>query len=77
MIKRIEIYKKDKWNMMHVDVKGTKIVLTEISEQWGEESHQFIGRSAMWHWVEQRFLEANYEGREQEWRAIMDKFNEI
>ncbi len=44
MIKKHEIYKKDKWNMMTVEVQGRYIVLREISDQWGEETHTFMSR---------------------------------
>ncbi|MCD1259038.1 hypothetical protein B5M42_009325 [Paenibacillus athensensis] len=77
MIKKHTIYKKDKWNMMNVEVHGTKIVLTEISDQWGEESYTFVGRPAMMHWAHERFPKSNFEGNEQEWEAIMNAFAEV
>ena len=40
MIKNMK-YTKDKWNMMTVEVQGRYIVLREISDQWGEETHTF------------------------------------
>ncbi len=61
---------------MNIVVQGSKIVLTEISDQWGEESCTFIGRPALFRWVEQRFPKANYEGKEDEWEVIMQRFHE-
>lgn len=77
MIKKHEIYKKDKWNMMNVEVHGNKIILTEISDQWGEESHTFIGRPAMMHWAQERFPKEKFAGSEEEWEAIMKAFKEV
>ncbi|MFD0698607.1 hypothetical protein ACFQZT_31520 [Paenibacillus sp. GCM10027628] len=77
MIKKHTIYKKDKWNMMNVEVHGTKIVLTEISDQWGEECHTFIGRPAMMQWAKEKFPKETFSGTEEEWQAIMDAFNEV
>lgn len=74
---KIQIYKKDKWNMMNVVVQGNKIILTEISDQWGEESHTFIGRPALLHWVERRFSKESFIGREDEYQEIMQKFHEV
>ncbi|MBD0381147.1 hypothetical protein [Paenibacillus sedimenti] len=77
MIKKHTIYKKDKWNMMNVEVQGTKIVLTEISDQWGEECHTFIGRPAMMQWAKERFSKESFAGSEEDRQAIMDAFQEI
>ncbi|CAN7650078.1 hypothetical protein LJR153_005005 [Paenibacillus sp. LjRoot153] len=75
--KRHTIYKKDKWNMLNVEVQGTKIVLTEISDQWGEECHTFIGRPAMLHWASERFAKDKFDGTEEELQAIMDAFKNV
>jgi hypothetical protein len=75
--KKHEIYKKDKWNMMNVEVHGTKIVLTEITDQWGEESRTFLGRPAMMHWAHERFAKERFDGTEEEWNAIMQAFSEV
>ncbi|OZB96751.1 hypothetical protein [Paenibacillus sp. XY044] len=77
MIKKHEIYKKDKWNMMTVEVQGRYIVLREISDQWGEETHTFMSRPAMMQWVNNRFPKEDYEGNEDEWRQIMNAFKEV
>ncbi len=77
MMKKFEIYKKDKWNMMNVEVQGSKIILTEITDQWGEESFTFIGRAALMHWVEQRFPKPSSPHDLTEWQTILDQFKEI
>ncbi|HEY0829336.1 MAG TPA: hypothetical protein VGE40_14650 [Bacilli bacterium] len=77
MIKKHQIYKKDKWNMMTVEVQGKTIILREISDQWGEETHTFISRPEMMNWVEKRFPSNHYIGNESEWHEIMDMFKEI
>lgn len=77
MIKKHEIYKKDKWNMMTVEVQGKYIVLREISDQWGEESHTFLSRPALMHWVQQRFPKEEYAGKEEEWQGIIAAFKQV
>ncbi|GIO41107.1 MULTISPECIES: hypothetical protein [Paenibacillus] len=77
MIKKHEIYKKDKWNMMTVEVQGKYIVLREISDQWGEESHTFLSRPALMHWVQQRFPKEEYAGKEEEWHSIIAAFKQV
>ncbi|WP_248924861.1 hypothetical protein [Paenibacillus hamazuiensis] len=77
MIKTHQIYKKDKWNMMTVEVNGKTIILREISDQWGEECHTFLSRPAMMQWVSERFPKEKYEGNEEEWNEIMDAFKQV
>ncbi|UQZ82844.1 hypothetical protein SK3146_02004 [Paenibacillus konkukensis] len=77
MIKKHLIYKKDKWNMLTVEVNGKTLILREISDQWGEECHTFLSRPAMMHWVEERFPKEQFEGSEEEWTAIMQAFKEV
>ena len=77
MIKKHQIYKIDKWNMLNVEVDGKTIVLREISDQWGEECHTFLSRPELMHWVERRFPQQAYIGREPEWEEIMSKFREV
>lgn len=77
VFKKHTIYKKDKWNMLNVEVQGSKIVLTEISDQWGEESHTFVGRPAMMRWAEERFPKESFVGKEEEWEQIMEAFREV
>ncbi|MGG0822097.1 hypothetical protein ABE099_04400 [Paenibacillus turicensis] len=77
MMKKHQIYKKDKWNMMTVEVQGRYIVLREISEQWGEETHNFLSRPAMMEWAKNRFPKEQYIEREAEWEEIMEAFKNI
>lgn len=77
MIKKHQIYKIDKWNMLTVEVDGKTIILREISDQWGEECHTFLTRPELMHWVERRFPQKAYIGRENEWEEIMSKFREV
>lgn len=77
MIKKHQIYKTDKWNMLHVEVDGKTIVVREISDQWGEECHTFLSRPELMHWVNQRFPKESYSGREEEWEQWMAAFREV
>lgn len=77
MIKKYEIYKKDKWNMMTVEVQGRHIVLREISDQWGEETQTFMSRPALREWAEKRFPKDDFEGREEEWQRIMEAIRQV
>lgn len=77
MFKKHQIYKTDKYNMLTVEVKGKTLVLREISDQWGEESHEFVSRQEMLHWARNRFRPEDYVGREDELHAIMDAFREV
>ncbi|MCM3038555.1 hypothetical protein M3201_02410 [Paenibacillus motobuensis] len=74
MIKKHQIYKRDKWNMMTVEVQGKYIILREISDQWGEETHTFLSRPALMKWATDRFPKEDFVGREEEWKEIMDAF---
>ncbi|AZS16414.1 hypothetical protein [Paenibacillus lutimineralis] len=74
MIKKHQIYKHDNWNMMTVEVQGKYIVLREISDQWGEETHTFLSRPALMKWANDRFPKEEFVGREEEWKEIMDAF---
>lgn len=76
-VKKHLIYKKDKWNMMTVEVNGKNIILREISDQWGEECHIFLSRPAMMQWVHGRFPRDQFAGKEDEWETIMKAFEEI
>ncbi len=75
--KKHTIYKTDKWNMMTVEVQGKTLILREISDQWGEESHTFLSRPEMMHWAENRFSEEKYADRLEEREAILTAFKEI
>jgi hypothetical protein len=77
MIKKHQIYKTDKWNMMTVEVNGTRLILREISDQWGEESHEFLSRPEMMHWAENRFAENRFTGTPEERIQILEAFRQI
>jgi hypothetical protein len=77
MIKKHQIYKKDKWNMMTVEINGTRFVLREISDQFGEECHTFLSRPALMKWVSERFPKEKFAGNEDEWSAIMEAFKKV
>lgn len=77
MIKKVQIYKRDKWNMMNVEVHGKTIILREISDQWGEEAHSFLSRPALMNWVEQRFSEEKFSGEEEERLEIIEAFRQV
>lgn len=77
MIKKHEIYKRDKWNMLTVEVQGKYIVLREISDQWGEETHTFLSRPALMQWANHHFPKEEYVGREEEWKDIMNAFKQV
>ncbi|WP_424766772.1 hypothetical protein [Paenibacillus sp. sgz302251] len=71
MFKKHEIYKTDKYNMLTVEVQGKTLIVREISDQWGEDSHTFVSRPEMMHWAENRFRAVDFVGREEELEAIM------
>lgn len=75
--KRIEIYKHDKWNMLHVDVQGKQLTVREISDQWGEETHRFLSRPEMMSWVHQRFSSEQFKGSDEEREQIISIFQSI
>ncbi|MDQ0086798.1 hypothetical protein J2T12_000192 [Paenibacillus anaericanus] len=77
MIKKHEIYKRDKWNMLTVEVQGKYIVVREISDQWGEETQTFLSRPALMHWAKNHFPKEDFVGREEEWTEIMNAFKEV
>lgn len=76
-MKKIEIYKKDKWNMIHAEIQGRTIVVREISDQWGEDTHVFQGRPEMLHWAEQRFSQDRFDGSEEERQHILAAFKDV
>ncbi|WP_172194257.1 hypothetical protein [Saccharibacillus qingshengii] len=77
MIKKYTIYKTDNWNMMTVEVHGRQRVLREISDQWGEETHNFMSRPAMIEWAERRFDAEKFEGTEEERQAILKALKDV
>jgi hypothetical protein len=77
MFKKYEIYKRDKYNMLNVEVQGKTLVVREISDQWGEECHTFVSRQEMIHWASNRFRASELEGGEEEREAIIAAFRSI
>lgn len=77
MIRKVQVYKWDKWNMINVEVRGKTIILSDITDQWGEQSHTFLSRAEMMQWVEQRFSPGTYIGDEAERLKIIDAFKQI
>lgn len=77
MIKKVQIYKKDKWNMMTVEINGKNLILREISDQWGEDCHTFMSRPALMQWAQERFPKESFAGNEAEWEALMDAFRQV
>lgn len=76
-IKTYQIYKKDKWNMLSVEVNGKSLIVREISDQWGEECHTFLSRPEMMHWVERRFPPGDFVGKEDERESLLTAFRDI
>lgn len=77
MIKKHQIYKTDKWNMLNVEINGKQLIVREISDQWGEECHTFLSRPAMMQWAETRFSEEHFKGSEEERKQILQSFRDI
>lgn len=76
-MKKFEIYKKDKWNMLHVEVQGRTIIVREISDQWGEDTYTFQSRPELMNWVQQHFSPERFKGSEEEREQIIHAFAEI
>jgi len=77
MFKKHEIYKRDKYNMLTVEVQGKTLVAREISDQWGEECFTFLSRPALIHWAENHYRAEDFVGREDELEAIMTALKEV
>ncbi|WP_426452319.1 hypothetical protein ACP26L_09670 [Paenibacillus sp. S-38] len=77
MIKKHVIYKKDKWNMLTVEVNGKQLILREISDQWGEESRTFLSRPEMMHWVGERFPKEKFADNPEEYEEIIAAFKQV
>ncbi|MBP1933776.1 hypothetical protein [Ammoniphilus resinae] len=71
------ILKKDNWNMILVDVKGTKIEVREISTEWGEEKHVFHSRPELMNWVHSHYRAVDYVGQEEEYEQIIENFSKV
>jgi len=77
VIRKIQIYKHDKYNMLTVEVQGKSLVVREISDAWGEECHTFLSRPEMLAWAESRFQADRLPGGETEREEILAKFRSI
>lgn len=77
MIKKLEIYKKDKWNMINAEVHGSRIVVRVISDQWGEDNYEFLSRPALMHWAEETFKPEKFQGTEEERLQILSNFKDV
>lgn len=77
MYKKHVIYKRDKYNMLTVEVQGKTLVVREISDQWGEEGYQFISRPEMLNWAENHFRPEDFVGREHEREEIITNFRNV
>ena len=72
-----EIFKRDKWNMILAEVKGTRIEVREISTEWGEDKHVFHSRPELMNWVHAHFKAEDYQGREEEYEQIIENFKNV
>ncbi|MEK8126368.1 hypothetical protein WMW72_00410 [Paenibacillus filicis] len=77
MIKKHTIFKRDKWNMVTVEVNGKQLILREITDQWGEECRTFLSRPEMMHWAQERFAPGRFDGTEEEAAQIMEAFRQV
>jgi hypothetical protein len=77
VIRKVQIYKRDKYNMLTVEIQGKSLVVREISDAWGEECHTFLSRPEMLAWAESRFQADRLEGGEREREQILGKFRSI
>jgi hypothetical protein len=75
--KKVQVYKKDKWNMINAEVRGREVEVIEISDQWGEESRTFYSRAELKHWVGERFTPERFNGSEEERLAIIEQFHQL
>jgi hypothetical protein len=75
--RKVQIYKRDKYNMLTVEVQGKSLVVREISDEWGEECRTFLSRPEMLAWAESRFQVERLAGGEQEREEILAKFRSI
>ncbi|MFC9775165.1 hypothetical protein [Paenibacillus chitinolyticus] len=77
VIKKHVIFKRDKWNMVTVEVNGSRLVAREISDQWGEDTHTFLSRPALIQWARERFPRDLFEGTDEEYDAMMEAFRNV
>lgn len=77
MFKKHQIYKRDKYNMLTVEVQGKTLIVREISDEWGEDCHTFLSRPEMMNWAEKRFRAEDFIGKEDELASIMTAFKQV
>jgi hypothetical protein len=77
MFEKHTVYKHDNYNMLTVEVQGKTLVVREISDQWGEDTRQFVSRPEMMDWAEKRFRPEDFPGGEEEFRRVMDTLRSI
>lgn len=75
--KKHTIYKHDKWNMLTVEVHGSKMIAREISDQWGEDTHEFLSRPALHSWAESRYSAQSFTGSEEDRQAILEAIRQV
>lgn len=75
--KKVQIYRRDKWNMINAEVRGREVEVIEISDQWGEDSRTFYSRAELRHWAGERFAAGRFDGPEEERLAIIERFGEL
>lgn len=77
MFEKHTVYKLDHYNMLTVEVQGKTLVVREISDQWGEETHKFLSRPEMMDWANRRFKPDDFPGGEEQYREVIDKLKAI
>lgn len=77
MFEKHIVYKLDNYNMLTVEVQGKTLVVREISDQWGEETHKFLSRPEMMDWANKRFRPGDFPGGEAQYRTVMDALRAI
>lgn len=70
-MKKHLIYKKDKWNMLTIEVQGRNIVVRELSTEWGEDCRVFLGRPELLDWANKRFSPDDFAGDQAEYERVM------
>ncbi|WP_276356384.1 hypothetical protein [Cohnella caldifontis] len=77
MFEKHTVYKLDPYNMLTVEVQGKTIVVREISDQWGEETHKFLSRPELMDWANRRFRPEDFPEGEEQYRKVMDTLRSI
>ncbi|GIM44862.1 hypothetical protein DNHGIG_04110 [Collibacillus ludicampi] len=71
--RQLNVYKHDKWNQMNIIVHGKRIVVSEISSIYGEETFDFLSKAEVQAWARKRFANEPKE----EYERIMSIFSRI